>query len=93
MTPDLADQACVGALNLAAEGRVSTRELARAVVDISQRKSRFDTSHPTLIGGQALDCSLASGLLDGWRCVVGLRESLQLCYREVEARLEANASR
>jgi nucleoside-diphosphate-sugar epimerase len=91
----LADQACVGPFNLGAEGRVTIGELARTVVDISGKEItiEFDTSHPTLIWGQALDCSLASSLLGGWRPVVGLREGLQLCYREIEARLEANASR
>jgi GDP-D-mannose 3', 5'-epimerase len=94
-TEQLADQACVGPFNLGAEGRVSIAELARAVVDISGKEIaiEFDKSHPTLIWGQALDCSLASSLLRGWRPVIGLCEGLQLCYRDIERRLAAHATR
>jgi nucleoside-diphosphate-sugar epimerase len=90
----LPDQPLVGPFNLGAEGRISIGELARTIVDISGKTIaiEFDTSHPTLIWGQALDCSLASSLLRGWRPLVGLREGLELCYRDVERRLAAEAS-
>jgi nucleoside-diphosphate-sugar epimerase len=94
-TEQLSDQPCVGPFNLGAEGRVSIGELAQTIVEISGKDIaiEFDSSHPTLIWGQALDCSLASSLLRGWRPAVGLREGLQLCYRDIERRLTAQASR
>jgi nucleoside-diphosphate-sugar epimerase len=94
-TEQLADQPCVGPFNLGAEGRVSIGELAQTIVQISGKEIpiEFDSSHPTLIWGQVLDCSLASSLLHGWRPVVGLREGLELCYRDIERRLTAHASR
>ena len=75
---------------LGAEGRVSIGELARTIVDISGKEItiEFDISHPTLIWGQAVDCSLASSLLSGWRPLVCLREGLQLCYQDIERRLD-----
>jgi nucleoside-diphosphate-sugar epimerase len=94
-TEQLARKPCVGPFNLGADGRVSIGELARTVVDISGKEIaiEFDNSHPTLIWGQALDCSLAASLLRGWRPVVGLREGLQLCYRDIERRLAARVAR
>ena len=85
----LPDEPLVGPFNLGAEGRVSIGELARTIVDISGKEIpiEFDTSHPTLIWGQALDCSLASSLLRDWRPGVGLREGLELCYHDIERRL------
>jgi nucleoside-diphosphate-sugar epimerase len=93
-TERLANQSCIGPFNLGAEGRISIGELARTVIEISKKEItiEFDSSHPTLIWGQALDCSLASHLLGGWRPAVGLREGLQLCYRDIEHRLAAQAS-
>jgi nucleoside-diphosphate-sugar epimerase len=87
----LPDQSCIGPFNLGAEGRVSIGELAHTVVEISGKKIaiEFDSSHPTLIWGQALDCSLASRLLRGWRPTVSLREGLELCYDDIRRRLTA----
>ena len=94
-TEKLPDQPLVGPFNLGAEGRVSIGELARTIVDISGKEIaiEFDASHPTLIWGQALDCSLAWSLLHGWRPGVGLREGLELCYRDIERRLAMYLSR
>src|SRR5215469_519932 len=85
----LADERSVGPFNLGAEGRISIGELARTIIDISEKEIaiEFDSSHLTLIWGQALDCSLASRLLRGWRPTVSLRDGLQLCYRDIERRL------
>jgi len=93
-TERLADQSCIGPFNLGAEGRISIGELARTIIEISNKEitMEFDSSHPTLIWGQALNCSLASYLLDGWRPAVGLREGLQLCYRDIERRLATQPS-
>jgi nucleoside-diphosphate-sugar epimerase len=92
-TERLAERPSVGPFNLGAEGRVSIGELAQTIVDISGKEIAiaFDSSHPTLIWGQALNCSLASSLLRGWRPVVGLREGLELCYRDIERRLIVQA--
>jgi nucleoside-diphosphate-sugar epimerase len=92
-TERLAEQPCVGPFNLGAEGRVSIGELARTIVDISGKDIaiEFDSSHPTLIWGQALDCLLASNLLHGWRPVVDLRAGLELCYRDIERRFAVRA--
>jgi nucleoside-diphosphate-sugar epimerase len=94
-TERLADQPCIGPFNLGAEGRVSIGSLAQTIIDISGKEIaiEFDSSHATLIWGQALDCSLASGLLRGWRPAVGLRDGLQRCYRDIEQRLAARQSR
>jgi nucleoside-diphosphate-sugar epimerase len=94
-TEKLADQLLVGPFNLGAEGCVSIGELARTIIDISGKEIviDFDSSHTTLIWGQALDCSLASNLLNGWRPVVGLRDGLQTCYRDIECRLGIHALR
>jgi GDP-D-mannose 3', 5'-epimerase len=84
----------VGPFNLGAEGRISIGELARTVVAISGKDIPidYDASHPTLIWGQALDCSLASKLLPGWRPEVGLRQGLEACYRDIAARLKLSIS-
>jgi nucleoside-diphosphate-sugar epimerase len=89
----LADQRFVGPFNLGAEGRVSIAELAQTIVEISGKEIaiEFDKGHPTLIWGQALDCSLASSLLRGWRPVIGLHKGLQLCYWDIERRLVCKA--
>src|SRR5215469_2315649 len=91
----LSDQPCIGPFNLGAEGRISIGELARTIIEISGKEIaiEFDSGHPTLIWGQALDCSLASRLLQGWRPIVGLREGLELCYRDIERRLTAHTRR
>lgn len=85
----LGDEPLVGPFNLGAEGRVTIADLARTIIDISGKKIpiEFDPDHPTLIWGQALNCSLASTLLRGWRPVVGLKEGLELCYQDIERRL------
>jgi nucleoside-diphosphate-sugar epimerase len=91
----LADQPCIGPFNLGAEGRISIGELARTIIDISGKEIaiEFDSSHPTVIWGQALDCSLASRLLRGWRPNVGLREGLKLCYADIQHRFTARTRR
>jgi nucleoside-diphosphate-sugar epimerase len=91
----LADRPYVGPFNLGAEGRVSIGELAQTIVDISGKEIaiEFDSNHPTLIWGQALDFSLVSSLLQGWRPVVDLHEGLRFCYHDIERRLAKQGSR
>lgn len=79
----------VGPFNLGCEQRVTIRELAERVVAISGKKIEieWDQSHETLIWGQALDCSYATQILNGWLPVVSLDEGLRLCYQHIEERL------
>jgi nucleoside-diphosphate-sugar epimerase len=88
-TQKLGDSPIVGPFNLGAEGRVTIGELARTVVEVSGKDIpiQFDTSHPTLIWGQALDCSYVSRLLDGWHPQVSMRTGLERCYRDIAGRL------
>jgi len=76
--------------NLGAEGRVTIREIAETIIAISGKtiEIEWDSTHPTVIWGQAFDCSLAAKLLDGWRPKVTLREGLEHCYRHIEKRLK-----
>ena len=86
----LQDTPLVGPFNLGAEGRVTIEEIARHIIEISGKDIpiSWDTSKPTAIWGQALDCSLAAKLLDGWRTKVSLREGLERSYRHIEKRLQ-----
>jgi GDP-D-mannose 3', 5'-epimerase len=87
----LAEKQLIGPLNLGSEDRISMGDLAREIIRISGKdiEIEFDTSHPTIIWGQALDCSLAKALLDGWSPRVSLREGLERCYRQLERQLAA----
>lgn len=86
----LTEQQVVGPFNLGAEGRVTIEEIARTIIAISGKDIpiTWDTSKPTAIWGQALNCQLAADLLDGWRPRVSLREGLELTYRHIERRLQ-----
>src|SRR6202042_2114500 len=83
-------QQLVGPVNLGAEGRITIGDLAQEVIRISGKdiKISWDSSHPTVIWGQALDCSLAKEVLDGWMPKISLREGLQRVYSQVEKQLE-----
>jgi nucleoside-diphosphate-sugar epimerase len=81
----------LGPFNLGRAGRVTIREIAETIIAISGKsiEIEWDTRRPTAIWGQALDCSLATELLDGWVAQVSLREGLEHVYRHIEARLQA----
>ncbi len=81
----------VGPFNLGAEERISIGDLAREIIAISGKRIQIEwnTSHPTLIWGQAVDCSLAAKLLDGWKPEVSLRDGLSICYDRIDRRLKA----
>lgn len=89
----LTNQKVLGPFNLGAEGRVTIREIAETVIAISGKsiEIHWDTTHPTAIWGQALDCSLAAQLLDGWYPKVSLYEGIEKCYRHIEERLQAKS--
>ncbi len=79
----------IGPFNLGSEERVSIGELVREVIATSGKdiEITWDTSKPTAIWGQALDCGLATKLLDGWRPVVSLPQGLAICYKHIAQRV------
>lgn len=79
----------VGPFNLGAEERISIGDLAREVIAVSGKaiEIEWDRSHTTLIWGQAVDCSLASKLLDGWKPQISLRDGLSICYEHINRTL------
>jgi len=79
----------VGPLNLGSEQRVTMEEVARAIVRVSGRDIPIvkDMSKKTLIWGQAIDCSKARRILDGWQSRVSLEEGLRRTFAHVERRL------
>jgi UDP-glucose 4-epimerase len=79
----------VGPFNLGRNGRNTIREIAETVITISRKDIpiSWDTSAETVIWGQALDCSYASRLLDGWEAQIDLREGLSRCYHDIEQRI------
>jgi nucleoside-diphosphate-sugar epimerase len=78
-----------GPINLGSEGRISMEELARMIIDISGKQIDIvkDLSKQTVIWGQAVDCSEARDLLDGWHPRTSLADALKLTYRHIETRL------
>lgn len=85
----LAEQRLLGPLNVGSEERIRIRDLARNIIDISGKDIEIvhSLSHQTAIWGQALDCSRARELLDGWCPRVSLAEGLERTYARIEARL------
>jgi len=85
----LAKQRIVGPFNLAADGRVTIREIAESIVRISGKRIplEFDSVAPTVIWGQAANTSLARSLLDGWYARTTFHTGLQATYRDVAQRL------
>lgn len=85
----LADYQLVGPINLGKEGRVAIGRLAEMIVEISGKPISIakDVSKPTTIYGQAVDCSRARDLLDGWSAATTLRQGLERIYRHIQDRL------
>ncbi len=84
----LGNHQLLGPLNVGSEERIRIADLARMVIEISGKhiSITYDPSHKTVIWGQALDCSKARQLLDGWEPKVTLQEGLALTYAHIEAR-------
>ncbi len=82
----------LGPLNLGSEGRVTMDEVVRLIVSISGKDIPLvkDTSKPTAIWGQAVDCAKAREALAGWRPRVPLPEGLRRTYAHVERRIVEN---
>ena len=85
------ESALVGPYNLGRDGRNTIGEIAKIIIEISGKpiEINWDRSVETVIWGQALDCSYAARLLDGWEPKISLREGLERCYRDIEGRLAA----
>lgn len=85
----LNDHDLVGPVNIGAEETVSIGELAQTIVDISGKEIEicYDTTHETVIWGQAVDCSLARELLGGWQPSTSLRTGLERSYEWIASRL------
>jgi len=79
----------VGPVNLGNEDRISIRDLALEIIRISGKDIpiTWNSSHPTVIWGQALDCSKTAAELEGWKPVVSLSEGLRRVYEHVQNRL------
>jgi nucleoside-diphosphate-sugar epimerase len=85
------DMALVGPFNLGRDGRNTIGEIAETIIEVSGKDIpiSYDKSVETVIWGQALDCSYATELLDGWAPRVDLREGLTHCYNDIKSRLAA----
>lgn len=86
-------QATVGPFNLGSETSASIGDIARKVVALSGKDIpiEFDDGRTAAIWKQELDYSMASHLLSGWRPRVSLDEGLEICYRDIQARLIGDA--
>jgi GDP-D-mannose 3',5'-epimerase len=85
----LNDHQLLGPLNVGSQDRIRIGDLARMIIEISGKDIpiTYDSSHKTVIWGQALDCSKARKLLNGWQPKVSLREGLERTYAHIETRL------
>ena len=83
----------VGPFNLGAEGRVTIRDIAETIVELSGKDIplEFDTSATTTIWGQAVDCSLAREILNEWKPKISFRDGLQRTYQHVVERVTATS--
>ncbi|MFQ6019156.1 MAG: SDR family NAD(P)-dependent oxidoreductase [Dehalococcoidia bacterium] len=78
----------LGPLNIGGEERVRIMGLAREIADISGKGMEVVClPGPSAVWSQAIDCSKARQLLDGWEPRVSLREGLTRTYAYWEARL------
>lgn len=91
----LDEQQLIGPLNIGTETRITIEDLARQIIDISGKDIEivYDSSHQTAIWGQALNCSKARAVLDGWHPRVSLREGLEMTYASVESKLRNKESK
>jgi len=85
----------VGPFNLGSEESISIGELAREIIAISGKPIEivWDTTRPTAIWGQVLNCALSRQLLDGWTPAVPLREGLRRCYENISERLASYSTK
>ena len=82
-------QALLGPVNVGSETRVRIIDLARKVVSLSRKEIEIVLKPAeTLVWGQAVDCSEARRLLDGWRPAVPLSEGLRRVFGYARGLLE-----
>jgi len=79
----------VGPINLGNEGRVTMGEIAQTVVRLSGKEIEIvkDTSRPTAIWGQAVDCAAARKVLGDWTPRVTLEEGIRRTYEYMKVRM------
>lgn len=79
-----------GPFNLATTGRVTIRQIADMIINLSNKKIplEFDDSVTTAIWGQAADCDFAGKLLDGWTPLFPMSQGLKLTYQHVLQRIK-----
>ncbi len=84
----LEDKELIGPINLGREGYVSIGELAKTIVEISGKEIplEFNTSHPTLIWGQAISLAETREAI-GWEPTISLRDGLEREYVHIQERL------
>jgi nucleoside-diphosphate-sugar epimerase len=85
----LDEQALIGPLNIGNEERITIQQLAETIIRVSGKDIQIvnDPSWPTVVWGQALDCSRAREMLDGWQPRIGLEEGLGALYAHVQKQL------
>jgi nucleoside-diphosphate-sugar epimerase len=86
---DLDHEQIVGPFNLGTEETISIAELAQLVIGISGKTIdvQYDSSKPTAIWGQRVDCSLASKILRGWASRTSLSQGVLRTYEDIAHRL------
>lgn len=88
MILDLDNRQLVGPYNVGKDERVSIEEIARTVIDISQKEIiiDWDTTKDTVIWGQLCDCSLIYKEL-GWKSNTSLKDGLKIVYNDIKKRI------
>lgn len=84
----LNDAPLLGPVNLGNEGRITIGDLAKQIIAVSGKEIQLQTSEfKPSVWGQAVDCSLARNLLDGWQPKISLALGLQKTYDFVSAQI------
>lgn len=79
----------VGPLNVGKEERVSISEIAKTIVEISNKEItvEYDNTKNTVIWGQWCDCQMAKNLL-GWEAKTQLYEGITIVYNDIKNRVK-----
>jgi nucleoside-diphosphate-sugar epimerase len=88
MVEKLSEEPLVGPLNVGKQERISIKEIAEKIIDISEKNISidFDTSKKTHIWCQWCDCSKAKRVL-GWEANTPLETGLREVYQDVLERI------
>lgn len=78
----------VGPLNVGKEERVSISDIAKTVIEISDKNiiEEYDTTKNTIIWGQWCSCQKAKDLL-GWEAKTSLKDGIQVVYNDIKNRI------